>query len=82
MSDTLLHKRNVRALEKKLKALKIKSGPMNEDQLTSTLLYALERTDYPQHNFAVAVARGVLGAAAQLPASGVVIEQTLEDFFV
>jgi hypothetical protein len=78
----LINKRNVRALEQKLKALKIKSGPMNEDQLTSTLLFALDRTDHPQHNFAVAVARGVLGAAEGLPASGVVKEQTLEDFFV
>lgn len=78
----LLQKRNIRALKQKLKELKIKSGPMNEDQLTSTLLFALDRKNDPQHNYAVAVARGVLGAAEGLPASGVVIEQTLEDFFV
>lgn len=82
MSSTLLQKRNVKALERKLKELKIRSGPMNEDQLTSTLLFALDRKEHPQHNFAVAVARGVLGAAEGLPASGVVVEKTLEDFFV
>lgn len=52
---------NKKRLKRQLKALNAKGGALDQDQLVSALVYELQRTDAPQHNLCVSIAKGILG---------------------
>jgi len=60
----MLSKKNTRKLNAELKRLKVRGKSLDENQLTNLLMHGLKSRNSEWHNFAVAVAKGVLGADA------------------
>ena len=64
-----------------MKDIKVRSGFLNQDQLTNLVVVGLTDVNNPAHNYCVAVARGMMGLIEPEKATAVLKRQnTVEDF--